>query len=327
MDRATRNTLYRHCQDRSKRSLEANSEVLSFRDQYDVLRRGKELLSSYFKSSNGNILKPILDKRRGSAFDKLGAPENYQIISNEVEKEDDPCFEFNFNKATTMNFDFLLLDFNENDYKCSANDNLGYSARFRFSDIEACPEIDIDVTLPAYEGSSDDLTTTTEFLNGEIDDDEGNESSSREYVLLNWLIIIPIVVIGFVWYWKRRDINYFLSLFKNSLILSFDADDKKSLMMSNRKTSLNSFDQFTYDVFVSYSDNDRAWVLDELIPNMENPTDINICLHERDFQVGLSILENIIQCMDKSRCLLLVVSESFLKSNWCAFEMHLAQHR
>lgn len=31
--------------------------------------------------------------------------------------------------------------------------------------------------------------------------------------------------------------------------------------------------------------------------------------------------------MDRSRCLMLVVSESFLLSKWCQFEMHLAQHR
>lgn len=31
--------------------------------------------------------------------------------------------------------------------------------------------------------------------------------------------------------------------------------------------------------------------------------------------------------MDRSRVLLLVMSESFLSSNWCQFEMHLAQHR
>lgn len=44
-------------------------------------------------------------------------------------------------------------------------------------------------------------------------------------------------------------------------------------------------------------------------------------------QVGVSILENIIHSMDKSRTLLLVISEAFLLSQWCQFEMHLAQHR
>lgn len=30
--------------------------------------------------------------------------------------------------------------------------------------------------------------------------------------------------------------------------------------------------------------------------------------------------------MDRSRCLLMVISNSFVKSRWCQFEMHLAQY-
>lgn len=84
---------------------------------------------------------------------------------------------------------------------------------------------------------------------------------------------------------------------------------------------------FNYDVFVSYCEHDRGWVLDHFLPNVENNSDLSVCLHERDFQVGLSILENIISCMDRSRTLLMVLSEKFLQSRWCQFEMHLAQHR
>uniref|UniRef100_A0A1B6L1S5 TIR domain-containing protein n=1 Tax=Graphocephala atropunctata TaxID=36148 RepID=A0A1B6L1S5_9HEMI len=82
-----------------------------------------------------------------------------------------------------------------------------------------------------------------------------------------------------------------------------------------------------YDVFVSYSDVDRSWVLDQLIPNIEGDNDISLCFHERDFKVGLGILENIIECMDRSHSLLLIVSSAFVRSKWCQFEMHLAQYR
>lgn len=44
-------------------------------------------------------------------------------------------------------------------------------------------------------------------------------------------------------------------------------------------------------------------------------------------QVGTSILENIINSMDQSRWILLVLSKAFLQSHWCQFELHLAQHR
>lgn len=42
---------------------------------------------------------------------------------------------------------------------------------------------------------------------------------------------------------------------------------------------------FTYDVFVSYCDEDRPWVLEQLLPEVENNTPVSVCLHERDFQV------------------------------------------
>jgi hypothetical protein len=103
-----------------------------------------------------------------------------------------------------------------------------------------------------------------------------------------------------------------------------DDDGKETIV---RRKSTSSVDLFLYDVFVSYSDYNRPWVLDEFIPNIEKRETINVCLHERDFTVGYGILENIILCMDRSRCLLLLVSEKFLESQWCQFEMNLAQHR
>lgn len=49
-----------------------------------------------------------------------------------------------------------------------------------------------------------------------------------------------------------------------------------------------------YDVFVSYSDIDRSWVLDDLIPSMEADGDISLCFHERDFQVNRYFLSSTI---------------------------------
>lgn len=47
-----------------------------------------------------------------------------------------------------------------------------------------------------------------------------------------------------------------------------------------------------YDVFVSYSDIDRSWVLDHLIPSMEADGDVSLCFHERDFQVNRYFLSS-----------------------------------
>ncbi|XP_024936811.1 toll-like receptor 13 isoform X2 [Cephus cinctus] len=128
-------------------------------------------------------------------------------------------------------------------------------------------------------------------------------------------LVIAILLVSGLIYWKWWYIRYYAVTIKNATVFGY--------INSNRTEDRI----YVYDVFVSYSDENRNWVIQELLPNIEDSTSIKICLHERDFQVGVSILENIISGMDLSRMFLLVISDSFLKSQWCQFEMYLAQHR
>ncbi|KAG5678635.1 hypothetical protein PVAND_008291 [Polypedilum vanderplanki] len=344
IDRATRNALYHYCSERNKRSIEETLTWNNPEHQYNVFLREFHMIVAYYEESYRNMilnsLNPVEVKMR-SVSKNL----NTGGLSSFSERD---CYNFDSDEVTRMNFNFLLLDYNENDYEC-LEEAYGYSTsrRVRFHDVESCYSDEKDTTEP-YDGSSDDesneeptddpdnVTTDSSKISSTTTEGSKEDDFFRPIFAIfkmNYLYIllfIPVSLFAFFWYRKRADIKYFCTLFKNSIILSLDNEDKKTLMMTNRKKSLTSggiIDEYQYDVFVSYSDKDRSWVLDELIPNIEKRAEINICLHERDFQVGLSILENIIQCMDRSRCLLLVVSESFLKSNWCAFEMHLAQHR
>lgn len=199
------------------------------------------------------------------------------------------------NETDEMSFSFQLIDFTENDYSCF---NTSTNEQYFFHDIEAC-----DLERINWPNIQDLLTTT----------------SSLGKILG---IIFGVTFLTLICYYKWWYIRYFFVLVKNATILSF-LDKEKDLLDRTDPAD----EKYTYDVFVSYCEENRQWVLDELIPNIENQSEINICLHERDFEVGLSILENIISCMDRSKSLLLVVSEQFLLSHWCQFEMHLAQHR
>lgn len=227
-------------------------------------------------------------------------------------------------QENSLTFDFLLLDYNENDYHCIESDGSS-KVKVLFNEITECVD-------NSRRSSNDQMNTTLPYESENIKDENNivnDDLKTPNTLLVIYVsVAIPMTLIIGLWFWKRKDIRYFCTIFKNTLILSLDKEDKKALMMTNRRRkSNNQEDSYTYDVFVSYCDKDREWVLEHLIPNIEKRSQVTICLHERDFQVGLSILENIIQCMDQSRCLLLVISESFLKSNWCSFEMHLAQHR
>ncbi|XP_066135333.1 toll-like receptor 1 [Saccopteryx bilineata] len=82
---------------------------------------------------------------------------------------------------------------------------------------------------------------------------------------------------------------------------------------------------FHFHAFISYSEHDSAWVKNELLPNIEKE-DIRICLHERNFVPGKSIVENIINCIEKSYKSIFVLSPNFVQSEWCHYELYFAHH-
>ncbi|XP_056611846.1 toll-like receptor 13 [Triplophysa dalaica] len=87
--------------------------------------------------------------------------------------------------------------------------------------------------------------------------------------------------------------------------------------------------QYRYDVFVSYSSKDERWVMEELLPNLEQrgPPFLHLCLHSRDFQLGQDIVENITDSIYASRRTLCLVSRNYIRSSWCSLEMRLGTYR
>ncbi|XP_030068510.1 toll-like receptor 13 [Microcaecilia unicolor] len=88
-------------------------------------------------------------------------------------------------------------------------------------------------------------------------------------------------------------------------------------------------EHFKYDAFVSYNSYDEAWVLQELLPNLEtnNPSSFRLCLHHRDFELGRDIVDNIVDSIYQSRKTICIISRSYLQSEWCSLEIQLASYR
>ncbi|NXD69701.1 TLR1 protein, partial [Eolophus roseicapillus] len=83
-----------------------------------------------------------------------------------------------------------------------------------------------------------------------------------------------------------------------------------------------------FHAFVSYSERDALWVKDELIPNLEKGEGcVQLCQHERNFIPGKSIVENIINCIEKSYKSIFVLSPNFVQSEWCHYELYFAHHK
>jgi hypothetical protein len=83
---------------------------------------------------------------------------------------------------------------------------------------------------------------------------------------------------------------------------------------------------FRYHSFISYSHQDSAWVESKLVPSLEG-AGLSLCIHERDFVPGQWIVDNIINCVEASYKTLFVLSNHFVQSEWCNYELFFAQHR
>ncbi|BFF96474.1 toll-like receptor Tollo [Drosophila madeirensis] len=80
-----------------------------------------------------------------------------------------------------------------------------------------------------------------------------------------------------------------------------------------------------FDAFISYSSKDELFVNEEIAPMLEmGEHRYKLCLHQRDFPVGGYLPETIVQAIDSSRRTIMVVSENFIKSEWCRFEFKSA---
>ncbi|KAI7811310.1 toll-like receptor 2 [Triplophysa rosa] len=103
----------------------------------------------------------------------------------------------------------------------------------------------------------------------------------------------------------------------------------KAWIQAKRKPAVSrSPDELRYDAFVSYSQHDAEWVEEILVPNLENAQPpVALCLHQRDFRPGRWIVDNIIDSIEKSHRTLFVLSEHFVTSEWCRYELDFSHFR
>ncbi|XP_046542768.1 toll-like receptor 3 [Haliotis rubra] len=121
------------------------------------------------------------------------------------------------------------------------------------------------------------------------------------------ILLMVFLVVGAVIYRYRWHIRYFIYMVRYSQRQEVDTVD------------------YEYDAFVAYSSPDRPWVIKTLLPVLEGKESLKLCVHDRDFEVGKLIVDNIVDSIQESRKIIIVLSNEFAQSGWCQFELNLIQ--
>ena len=76
---------------------------------------------------------------------------------------------------------------------------------------------------------------------------------------------------------------------------------------------------YRYDVFISYSTQDKAWVRGELLQTLEK-AGLTVCIDYRDFRVGAPTVTEIRELLKASKKTLVVLTPSYIERDWTEFE-------
>ncbi len=76
---------------------------------------------------------------------------------------------------------------------------------------------------------------------------------------------------------------------------------------------------YKYDVFISYSHQDKEWVRKKLLPKLEK-AGIRVCIDYRDFKPGAFLIKEIERFVSISFKTLLIITPDYLASEWAEME-------
>ena len=108
----------------------------------------------------------------------------------------------------------------------------------------------------------------------------------------------------------------------------FQAKLKFYVLFSELPAKRNSDEEFEFDLFLSCSRENSTYVQEYLIPLLESePFNLKVCYHHRDFELGQDIIQNMANAVYNSRKILVVISDNYLASEYCLYEMNVALNR
>ena len=79
---------------------------------------------------------------------------------------------------------------------------------------------------------------------------------------------------------------------------------------------------FRYDVFISYSHKDEAWVRVEFLKELEK-AGLKVGIDIRDFTIGVPSAQNMVEAIQQARHIVAVLTPNWVASEWTGFEGYL----
>ena len=133
----------------------------------------------------------------------------------------------------------------------------------------------------------------------------------------SWVLVLTTV---FILYILAMVVITIAALYKMKLNAKVKID-QPLLLFKREKVAPHLPRKRKFDAFVLYHfDSDDDFIMNHLLPQLEEAQDFKLHLHSRDFTPGRDIKDNIEEAIDNSNSAIIVISQGFVDSPWCKEE-------
>lgn len=98
-------------------------------------------------------------------------------------------------------------------------------------------------------------------------------------------------------------------------------------MILHNETHVSFSLEFKYYAFIIYSQKDELWLKNKILPLLEERNELKCCIHYRDFEPGKLFYQTMADSVYKSHKIIAVISRNFFASNYCNYELNIAEYR
>ncbi|KAI8770427.1 toll receptor 3 [Biomphalaria glabrata] len=127
-------------------------------------------------------------------------------------------------------------------------------------------------------------------------------------IIIGATLVLACVIVGMIIYRFRWSLRYWYHV---------------AYLNYQQKRKSDRRQKFEYDVFISYVHNDETFVAQTLSTELEK-RHVKVYMHGQKFVAGNYIASNIVQAVKSCRKTLVVLTNKYVRSQWCYYEVQMA---
>ena len=139
-------------------------------------------------------------------------------------------------------------------------------------------------------------------------------------IFILYIVAVVVVIVAVIYKIRLKAMDK-IGLQREQVEIDIELKDKPLVLYRRERNLVNSDSPVKrnreFDAFVLFHfDSDDTFVVETLLPELEENRNFRLCIHSRDFTPGRDIKDNIEEAIEGSNSAIIIMSQGFVDSMW-----------